>query len=214
MHVGVRNLRLVLLTPRRPSYFRPSQISQSPELGLYSCSISEATKKPFDSELPSNYAADRCASGLPNSGSYSAPVTHSLWSSTPTLRATATRALLREFFPPRSHKCRPHRFNIQSGELFRSKRCAHSTNRDRRRPSPALVILSCGSRLPLWLCLGRNPKKLPTSRLFLKRPGSSIVSTYVSAVIGPTPCTAWSRIASGYRSDATVWISAFIASSC
>src|SRR6266550_5593122 len=139
MHVGVRNLRLVLLTPRRPSHFGPSQTSQSPELGLCSRSISEATKKAFDSELPAtNYAADRSASGQPNSGSYSAPVTHSLWSRIPTLRATATSALLREFFPPRSHKRRPHRFNIQSGALFRSKRCAHSTNKDRRRLSPAL----------------------------------------------------------------------------
>src|SRR3984885_13351824 len=56
-----------------------------------------------------------------------------------------------------------------------------------RYRSPSLLIFFCGSLSPRFLRPGRNPKKLPTSRLFGNRYGSSIVRTYVSAIWLPTP---------------------------
>src|SRR6267378_6351300 len=70
----------------------------------------------------------------------------------------------------------------------------------RRYRSPSLLILFCGSLSPEFLRPGRNPRKQPTSRLFRNRYGSSIVSTYVSAICVPTPFTCLSKDTSGCTS--------------
>src|ERR1017187_7644587 len=61
-------------------------------------------------------------------------------------------------------------------------------------------MLFCGSLSPEFLRPGRNPRKQPTSRLFRKRCGSSMVSTYVSAICVPAPFTCLSKDTSGYTS--------------
>src|ERR1700680_3877259 len=69
-----------------------------------------------------------------------------------------------------------------------------------RYRSPSLLMFFCRSRSPEFLPPGRNPRKQPTSRLFRNRWGSSMVSTYVSAICVPTPFTCLSKDTSGYTS--------------
>ena len=73
---------------------------------------------------------------------------------------------------------------------------------------PAFVIRNWGCRSPESRLRGTSPRKAPISRVLGKRCGSSMVSTKVSAVIGPTPTICRSAsvagIALAHRADLLV----------
>ena len=116
-------------------------------------------------------------------------------------RARATIAIRR---PRRAASCSTHACNAVRRRRCRQIVHAPWTSRVRTLDGPTLVIPPCRRRPPELSSRGTTPRYALTALASANRVTSSSAARKVSAVIGPTPGTVISRVATGSAAAAAV----------